>query len=152
MCGILLQDKEVVSCSSKTLKNAQSKLTTIEHELFAFVFTCRKFRVYLNGHPYWDPPMNDPLELCPFLEYTVFELPDIVKHFYASFDFEEMNKFNVQPIENPANNSVEINGVHKIFVPNDLWRAFFFWAAHFALHHGQVDTARVRCEKNSIGL
>jgi len=51
VCGILVQDKEVVSCSSKTLNNAQRKLPTIERELFAFVFTCRKFWVYSNGHP-----------------------------------------------------------------------------------------------------
>ena len=211
VCGILVQDKEVVSCSSKTLNNAQRKLPTIERELFAFVFTCRKFRVYLNGHPFeaftdhkplvglskkldnidnqrmtamlistleysysmnylpgkkniladygtrqipvtdWDPPVNDPLELCPFLECTVssatVKFPDIVKHSYTSFDFEEMNKFNVQPIENPTNYTVQVNGEHKIFVPDDLRRACF-WAAHFPLHHGLVYTAQVLRGKN----
>ena len=75
----------------------------------------------------WDPPVNNPLELCPFLECTVssatVKFPDIVKHSFTSFEFEEMNKFNVQPIENPTNYTVQVNGEHKMFVPDDLQRA-----------------------------
>ena len=58
-----------------------------------------------------------------------------------------MNKFNVQPIENPTNYTVQVNGEHKIFVPDDLRRACF-WAAHFPLHHGLVYTAQVLRGKN----
>ena len=98
----------------------------------------------------WDPPMSNPLELCPFLEHTVssamVKFSDIVKHSYPSFDYEEMNKFHVQPIENPTNYTVELNGVHQIFVPNDL-RGACFGAAHFPLHHGQIYTARILREK-----
>ena len=99
----------------------------------------------------WDPPVNDPLELCPFLECTVssatVKFPDIVKHSDTSFDFEEMNKFNVKPIENPTNYTIQVNGEHNFFVPDDLWRACF-WAAYFPLHHGLVNTAQVLCGKN----
>ena len=49
VCGILIQDKQVVSCASKTLNNAQRKLPTIERELFGFAFSCKKFRIYLHG-------------------------------------------------------------------------------------------------------
>ena len=52
VCGILLQDGQVVSCASKTLNNAQKKLPTIERELFGFTFSCKKFRIYLHGHPF----------------------------------------------------------------------------------------------------
>ena len=52
VCGILLQEGQVVSCASKTLNNAQKKLPTIERELFGFAFSCKKFRIYLHGHPF----------------------------------------------------------------------------------------------------
>jgi len=50
VCGILTQDSAVVHCASKTLNNAQKKLPTIERELFAFTFSCKKFRIQLHGH------------------------------------------------------------------------------------------------------
>ena len=50
VCGILMQDSAVVHCASKTLNNAQKKLPTIERELFAFTFSCKKFRIQLHGH------------------------------------------------------------------------------------------------------
>ena len=206
VCGILLQNKEVICCASKTLNNAQRKMPTIERELFGFVFSCKKFRIFLNGHPFeaftdhkplvglskkidnidnqrmtamlistveysytmsylpgkkniladygtrhipisdWDPPSEDPLELNPFLDCSVtlavVQFPEISKHYYSSTDFDEMNKFGLQPIENNSSYSVILNGEQRIYVPVDLRRACF-WAAHFPLHHGQVYTAKI---------
>jgi len=34
------------------LNNAQKRLPTIERELFGFAFSCKKFRIYLHGHPF----------------------------------------------------------------------------------------------------
>ena len=62
VCGVLTQDKEVIACASKTLNKAQQKLPTIERELFAFKFTCNKFRPYLNGHNF--EAFTDHQPLC----------------------------------------------------------------------------------------
>ena len=50
VCAILLQNKQVVCCASKTLNAAQRKLPCIERELNGLTFTCKKFRQYLLGH------------------------------------------------------------------------------------------------------
>ena len=41
-------------CAFKTLTNAQKILPTIrsKQELFGFAFYCKKFRIYLHGHPF----------------------------------------------------------------------------------------------------
>ena len=66
----------------------------------------------------WDPPSEDPLELNPFLDCSVtlavVQFPKISKHYYSSTDFDEMNKFNLQPIENDSSYSVILNGEQRI--------------------------------------
>ena len=61
VCGILTQDRAVVSCASKTLNKAQKKLLTIERELFAFAFSCKKFRIQLHGNHFEAVTDHKPL-------------------------------------------------------------------------------------------
>ena len=208
VCGILTQDSAVVHCASKTLNNAQKKLPTIERELFAFTFSCKKFRIQLHGHHFevftdhkplvgltkkldnvdnqritamlistseysytmsylpgkkniladygtrqipetdWEPPLEDPLELCPFSVISAsIQFPQINKHSYSSSDFDELNKFKLQPTETDFGFSVLVNGETRTFVPQELRRACF-WAAHFPLHHGQAYSAQTLWEHN----
>ena len=80
------------------------------------------------------------------------KFPDIVKHSCTSFDFEETNKFNVQPIENPTNYTVQVNGEHKIFVPDDVRRACFkFGQLTFLYIMDWYTQLRFFVEKISVG-
>ena len=47
--GVLMQQDKMVTCLSKTLSNAQRKWATIERELFAISWTCKKMRQFLLG-------------------------------------------------------------------------------------------------------
>ena len=194
VCGILTQDRAVVSCASKTLNKAQKKLPTIERELFAFAFSCKKFRIQLHGNHFdavtdhkplvgltkklddidnqritamlistseysysmsylpgkkniladygtrqipqtdWEPPLDDPLELNPFLDCSIIsaalQFPVIAKHCFTSTDFEEINKFKLNSKETPSGFLVKVNEEEKILVPTEL-RSAWQLISHF---------------------
>ena len=96
----------------------------------------------------WESPLKAPLELCPFTVISAsIQFPQISKHSYTSSDFEELNKFKLQPTETDFGLSVLVNGEVRTFVPQELGRACF-WAAHFPLHHGQAYSAQTLREHN----
>ena len=99
----------------------------------------------------WEPPLDDPLELNPFLDCSIIsaalQFPVIAKHCFTSTDFEEINKFKLNSKETPSGFLVKVNEEEKILVPTELRRACF-WAAHFPLHHGHAYTAKILHEKN----
>jgi len=50
ICAVLTQDDKLITCTSKTLNKSQLKWATIEKELCAISWACKKFRQYLLGH------------------------------------------------------------------------------------------------------
>ena len=49
VCGILLQEGNIIACTSRTLNKHQRNWAPIEREQFALSHSCKKFRIYLIG-------------------------------------------------------------------------------------------------------
>ena len=49
VCGILLQEGNIIVCTSRTLHKHQRNWAPIEREQFALSHSCKKFRIYLIG-------------------------------------------------------------------------------------------------------
>jgi hypothetical protein len=61
VCGILLQDNNIVACTPRTLNKHQCNWAPVEIEQFALSNTCKKFRIYLIGHHFIAQTDHKPL-------------------------------------------------------------------------------------------
>ena len=61
VCGILLQEKNVIACTSRTLNTHQRNWAAIEREQFGLSHACKKFRLYLLGHHFIVKTDHKPL-------------------------------------------------------------------------------------------
>ena len=61
VCAILLQEGNIVACTSRTLNKHQRNWATIEREQFALSNACKKFRIYLLGHHFIAQTDHKPL-------------------------------------------------------------------------------------------
>jgi hypothetical protein len=62
VCAVLTQNGKLIMCTSKTLNKHQQKWATIEKELLAISWCCRKLRQYLLGHSFRIFTDHKPLE------------------------------------------------------------------------------------------
>ena len=63
MGAALLQDQGPVAYASKALNETQKKYATIEKELLAVVFTCKRFHQYIYGKPIHVESDHKPLQV-----------------------------------------------------------------------------------------
>ena len=61
MSGILLQEKNIIACTSRTLGKHQKHWAAIEREQFGLSHACKKFRLYLLGHHFTVKTDHKPL-------------------------------------------------------------------------------------------
>ena len=61
VCAILLQEGNIVACTSRTLNKHQRNWATIEREQFALSNACKKFRIYLLDHNFITQTDHKPL-------------------------------------------------------------------------------------------
>ena len=61
----------------------------------------------------WEPPLDDPLELNPFLDCSIISA--VLQ--FPVIDFEEINKLKLNSKETPSGFLVKVNEEEKILVP-----------------------------------
>ena len=61
ICVVLIQEGNLIICTSKALNKSQKKWATIEKEMLAISFSCKKLRQYLLGHKFMVFTVHKPL-------------------------------------------------------------------------------------------